>query len=62
MRDLFLDRVPPQNKEAEQSVLVAVFLSKDALIPALELLRPEDFYTTAHQRIFQTMVDLYEKG
>lgn len=62
MSDLFLDRVPPQNKEAEQSVLGAVFLSKDALNTAIEILRPEDFYKTAHQRIFQTMVDLYEKG
>ncbi|GED67090.1 replicative DNA helicase [Brevibacillus reuszeri] len=62
MSDLFLDRVPPQNKEAEQSVLGAVFLSKEALTTAIEVLRPEDFYKTAHQRIFQTMVDLYEKG
>jgi replicative DNA helicase len=60
--DLFLDRVPPQNNEAEQSVLGAVFLSKEALITAIEILRPEDFYKTAHQRIFKTMLDLYEKG
>lgn len=62
MSDLFLDRVPPQNIEAEQSVLGAVFLSKEALHTALEILKPEDFYKTAHQRIFQTMLDLYEKG
>ncbi|HZG15687.1 MAG TPA: replicative DNA helicase [Candidatus Bathyarchaeia archaeon] len=62
MSDLFLDRVPPQNNEAEQSVIGAVFLSKEALITAMEILRPEDFYKTAHQRIFQTMLDLYEKG
>ncbi|GAA4724311.1 replicative DNA helicase [Brevibacillus fulvus] len=62
MSDLFLDRVPPQNNEAEQSVLGAVFLSKEALITAIEILRPEDFYKTAHQRIFKTMQDLYEKG
>jgi replicative DNA helicase len=60
--DLFLDRVPPQNNEAEQSVLGAVFLSKEALITAIEILRPEDFYKTAHQRIFKTMQDLYDKG
>jgi replicative DNA helicase len=60
--DLFLDRVPPQNNEAEQSVLGAVFLSKEALITAIEILRPEDFYKTAHQRIFKTMLDLYERG
>ena len=57
-----MDRVPPQNNEAEQSVLGAVFLSKEALITAMEMLRPEDFYKTAHQRIFKTMMDLYEKG
>ncbi|WP_019120864.1 replicative DNA helicase [Brevibacillus massiliensis] len=62
MSDLFLDRVPPQNLEAEQSVLGAVFLAREALITAVEILRPEDFYKTAHQRIFKTMLDLYEKG
>ncbi len=62
MSDLFLDRVPPQNIEAEQSVLGAVFLAKEALITAIEILRPEDFYKASHQRIFQTMLDLYEKG
>ncbi|WP_126429189.1 replicative DNA helicase [Brevibacillus marinus] len=62
MSDLFLDRVPPQNTEAEQSVLGAVFLSKEALHTALEILKPEDFYKTAHQRIFQAMLDLYERG
>lgn len=62
MSDLYLDRVPPQNNEAEQSVIGAAFLSKEALITAIEILRPEDFYKTAHQRIFQTMLDLYEKG
>ncbi|MFM1653513.1 replicative DNA helicase [Brevibacillus sp. B_LB10_24] len=62
MSDLFLDRVPPQNLEAEQSVLGAVFLAREALITAVEILRPEDFYKTAHQRVFKTMLDLYEKG
>ncbi|AYB40531.1 replicative DNA helicase [Brevibacillus laterosporus] len=62
MSDLYLDRVPPQNIEAEESVLGAIFLSKEALITAMELLRPEDFYKTSHQRIFNTMLALYEKG
>jgi len=60
--DLYLDRVPPQNIEAEESVLGAIFLSKEALITAMELLRPEDFYKTSHQRIFNTMLALYERG
>nr|WP_205828665.1 replicative DNA helicase [Brevibacillus laterosporus] len=57
-----MDRVPPQNIEAEESVLGAIFLSKEALITAMELLRPEDFYKTSHQRIFNTMLALYERG
>ena len=62
MSELFMDRVPPQNIEAEQSVLGAVFLAKEALITAIEILRPENFYRSAHQRIFKVMMDLYEKG
>jgi replicative DNA helicase len=51
---------PPQNLEAEQSVLGAVLLS-DTALPALiidERLRPEDFYRDAHGLIYQAMLDL----
>lgn len=58
MTDLFADRMPPQNIEAEQAVLGAIFLEEQALITASERLKPEDFYRTAHQRIFQVMLDL----
>ncbi len=61
MSDL-IDRVPPHNHEAEQSVLGAIFLDPQALITASEILVPEDFYRIAHQKIFQTMLDLSEKG
>ncbi|HEY8341855.1 MAG TPA: replicative DNA helicase [Calditerricola sp.] len=62
MSELFLDRMPPHNIEAEQAVLGAVFLEKEALITAMEIVRPEDFYRLAHQRIFQCMIDLLERG
>lgn len=52
------EQTPPQNIEAEQAVLGAVFLSNDAYSEAAEYLQPEDFYRRAHQIIFQTMVDL----
>ncbi|MGW9128100.1 replicative DNA helicase [Paenibacillus chitinolyticus] len=52
----------PHNNEAEQSVLGAVFLSKEALTTAIEIHEPSDFYRSSHQRIFKAMVDLYEKG
>ncbi|WP_188066669.1 replicative DNA helicase [Brevibacillus brevis] len=59
---MFEERIPPQNVDAEQSVLGAIFLAKDALETASEILQPDDFYKTAHQRIFAAMVDLYDKG
>ncbi|MGP4081310.1 replicative DNA helicase [Pseudalkalibacillus sp. R45] len=62
MSDLFSDRIPPHNIEAEQAVLGAVFLEPEALTTATELLMPEDFYRAGHQRIFSVMVDLSEKG
>ncbi|MED0675348.1 replicative DNA helicase [Aneurinibacillus thermoaerophilus] len=62
MSDIFLDRIPPQNIEAEQAVLGAIFLEQEALITATDILTAEDFYRTSHQRIFQVMVDLGERN
>ena len=60
--DQMIDRVPPHNNEAEQSVIGAIFLEPQALITAAELLVPEDFYRIAHQKIFDTMISLSDKG
>ena len=60
--DIFLQKLPPQNLEAEQSILGAVLLEKHAMNKVLEVLSHEDFYKEAHQRIFLAMVDLYERG
>ncbi len=57
-----IDRVPPHNNEAEQSVIGAIFLEPQALITAAEVLIPEDFYRVAHQKIFNTMLSLSDKG
>lgn len=57
-----IDRVPPHNNEAEQSVIGAIFLEPLALITAAEVLVPEDFYRIAHQKIFDTMLQLNDKG
>lgn len=56
------DRVPPQNMEAEQAVIGAVLLQAEALITAMERLRSEDFYSSAHQRIYEAMVELAESN
>ncbi|MGG0185420.1 replicative DNA helicase [Bacillus rhizoplanae] len=62
MSDVFADRTPPHNIEAEQAVLGAIFLDQEALTSASEMLMPEDFYRTAHQKIYQMMLDLSDKG
>ncbi|MFD1471835.1 replicative DNA helicase [Companilactobacillus mishanensis] len=56
-----ITRIPPNDKEAEQAVLGAVFLSKDALTEAMEYLEPEDFYQHANQLIFQAMVSINDR-
>jgi replicative DNA helicase len=55
-------RVPPQDIVAEQSVLGAMMLSKQAIDPASELLSGRDFYRPAHEAIFEMIVDLANRG
>jgi replicative DNA helicase len=62
MSDSMMDRIPPHNQEAEQSVIGAIFLEPQALITAAEILTYEDFYRVAHQKIFQTMNRLSDQG
>ncbi len=61
MSEIF-DRVPPFSLEAEQSVLGAMFLEREAILVAAEILRPEDFYRDAHRYIFEAILELEEKG
>ncbi|MDY6825872.1 MAG: replicative DNA helicase [Bacillota bacterium] len=56
------DRVPPQSKDAEQSVLGSMIIDKEAIFAAAELLTDEDFYSTAHQKIFAGIIGLSERG
>jgi len=56
------DRLPPQNIEAEQSVLGCLMLDKNAIIKVADVLKPGDFYRSTHNHIFDAMLELYEKG
>ena len=60
--DIMTDNLPPQNIEAEQAVLGAIFLNTDALADAMEYVEADDFYRRAHQILFQAMVDLNNDG
>lgn len=62
MDETIRHKVPPQNIEAEQSVLGGILIENSALNRVLEILTHEDFYRDCHQRIFQALVDLSEKN
>ncbi|WP_267489605.1 replicative DNA helicase [Enemella evansiae] len=57
-----IDRTPPQDNEAEQSVLGAMLMSKDAIADVLEVLKGVDFYAPKHEFIFDAILDLYGRG
>lgn len=52
--------LPPQNVEAEKSLLGSILLDKEAIVKIADFLRPEDFYRPSHREIYQAMIDLYE--
>jgi replicative DNA helicase len=61
-RDQMLERPLPHSAEAERAILGAVILDNAVVNQAIELLRPEDFYTRAHQYVFRAMIALSERG
>jgi replicative DNA helicase len=56
------DRLPPHNLEAEESLLGAMLLSREAVGDAIELVRPDDFFRPSHRQLFEVIVDLYARG
>jgi replicative DNA helicase len=61
MADTNQVRVPPHSVEAEESVLGALLLDKDAVIAVAEFLSPEDFYDERHKDIYEAILSLYEE-
>ncbi|MEA3471120.1 MAG: replicative DNA helicase [Thermodesulfobacteriota bacterium] len=60
--DYSLHKVPPQNLEAEQSVLGGILLDNMAINNVLEILVTDDFYSEAHRKIFTAIIELSEKN
>ena len=54
-------RLPPQNIEAEQSVLGSLLLDRDAVLKVSAFLRPEDFYRQSHSLVYKAILDLHER-
>lgn len=62
MQEELMERVPPQNIEAEQAVLGAILIEADALTTVTELLIPHDFYRKTHQMIYEAILKVAESG
>jgi len=60
--DVSLEKLPPQNLEAERFLLGAILLDNNSLSKAIELLKPEDFYHLSHRKIYQAMIRLFERN
>ena len=61
-KDKQIDRVPPQNNEAEMAVLGSMLLEENAVSQAVELLDEKVFYKDAHKKIFTAIVDIYQEN
>ncbi|MCM8796758.1 MAG: replicative DNA helicase [Candidatus Omnitrophica bacterium] len=57
--EIALDKIPPQNLEAEKAVLGSMLLDEEAISVACESLNADSFYNESHRKIFQTILDLY---
>lgn len=55
-------KIPPQNLEAEKSVLGAMLLDKEAVVQVAEFLLPDHFYSPVHRDIYEAVVQLFEEG
>ena len=57
-----LRKIPPQNLEAESSVLGGILLENEAINQVIEVLRAEDFYRESHRKIFRAMIDITDRN
>jgi replicative DNA helicase len=59
--EVSLQKLPPQNIDAEQMVLGAILIENDSIYNVTALLSPEDFYKDIHRRIFSVMLEMFER-
>jgi replicative DNA helicase len=61
-KDPFRYNVPPHNMDAEESILSAILMDNSTLLDVLEILIPDDFYRSAHQKIFSAITELFTRN
>lgn len=54
-----IEKVPPQSLDAEMSLLGSILIDKEAIYRIADIVNPDDFYKTAHSKIYETILDLY---
>ncbi|MBV8246110.1 MAG: replicative DNA helicase, partial [Candidatus Eremiobacteraeota bacterium] len=57
-----VDRIPPQNLEAEMALLGSILVDREIMAVVGEIVHPSDFYAHVHESIYQAMVQLYDRG
>lgn len=62
IKETLLERLPPQNIEAEMAVLGSMLLEEEAIGASIELLKPEYFYKETHQKIYSSILELYNQN
>lgn len=62
MEEALLKRVQPHSVEAEKSVIASMILSRDAVVPAIEIISGDDFYSKQNGIIFDTLAEIYNSG
>ncbi|MDH7498943.1 MAG: DnaB-like helicase N-terminal domain-containing protein, partial [candidate division NC10 bacterium] len=62
MKNIELEKIPPQNVEAEVAVLGGILLENEAIHRTIEALGKNDFYREAHRKIYQACLDLFERN
>ncbi|MCI8276233.1 MAG: replicative DNA helicase [Lachnospiraceae bacterium] len=62
MEEVLIRRVQPHNVEAEQSVVGAMLMDRDAIVTAVEIIHADDFYDRRFGSVFEAMVELYTEG
>jgi len=55
-----LEKLPPQNLEAEEALLGSLLIDKDAIIKVADIIGPDDFYKDIHRLIYETMLEVFE--
>ena len=61
-KDPALHNLPPQNVEAEESILSAILIDNNTLLDVIEILAPDDFYKSIHQKIYSAISELFSRN